>query len=216
MTDQKRARLLIADDHKLIAQACANMLEPEFEVVDVVTDGLALIQAAVERKPEVVITDVFMPQLNGLDAGEQIKQMKPATKLVFLTMDRSPDIAVEAFRRGASGYVLKDCAAEELIAGVRCDLCDQLYLSPIIAKDVIELMLRAGVPSSPEERKITGRQKEILQLLAEGKPMKEIAYILGVQPGTIAFHKYRVMKTLNVDTNAALIKYANSHYMLAK
>ena len=216
MTDQKRARLLIADDHKLIAQACANMLEPEFEVVDVVTDGLALIQAAVERKPEVVITDVFMPQLNGLDAGEQIKQMKPATKLVFLTMDRSPDIAVEAFRRGASGYVLKDCAAEELIAGVRCALCDQLYLSPIIAKDVIELMLRAGVPSSPEERKITGRQKEILQLLAEGKPMKEIAYILGVQPGTIAFHKYRVMKTLNVDTNAALIKYANSHYMLAK
>ena len=216
MTDQKRARLLIADDHKLIAQACANMLEPEFEVVDVVTDGLALIQAAVERKPEVVITDVFMPQLNGLDAGEQIKQMKPATKLVFLTMDRSPDIAVEAFRRGASGYVLKDCAAEELIAGVRCALCDQLYLSPIIAKDVIELMLRAGVPSSPEERKITGRQKEILQLLAEGKSMKEIAFILNLKPGTVAFHKYQIMDVLGIKTSAGLIEYAIKHHMISE
>jgi DNA-binding NarL/FixJ family response regulator len=216
MRNQYRARILIADDHKLIAQGCAKLLEPEFDVIGVVTDGLALIQAAAELRPHVVILDVFMPQLNGLDAGEQIKQANWATKLVYLTMDPSPDIAVEALRRGASGYVLKDCAAEELTVAVRRALCGETYLCPLITQDAIELMLRATATPAGDEKKISGRQKEILQLHAEGKAMKEIALILGVQPGTIAFHKYRIMKALGVDSNAALVQYAISHHMIAK
>jgi DNA-binding NarL/FixJ family response regulator len=216
MRDKHRARLLMADDHRLVADACRRLLEPEYDVVGVVTNGRALVQAAVELRPAVVILDVFMPELNGLDAGEQIKQVNCATKLVYLTMDPSPDIAVEALRRGASGYVLKDCAAEELIVAVRRVLCGESYLSPLITKGTIEFMLRANAGPAQEEKKTTARQREIVQLHAEGKSMKEIAHVLGVQPGTIAFHKYRIMKALGIDTNAALVQYAINHHMVAK
>jgi DNA-binding NarL/FixJ family response regulator len=216
MRDKHRARLLIADDHKLIAEACKKLLEPEFDVVGVVTDGLVLMQTVAERWPEVVILDVFMPRLNGLDAGEQIKQTNRKTKLVYLTMDPSPEVAVEAFRRGASGYVLKNCAVEELIVAVRRALCGESYLSPLIADDAIEFMLRAKATYTRDEEKISVRQKEILQLHAEGKAMKEIACILGLQPATVAFHKYRMMKALRIDTSAGLVEYAISHHMISK
>jgi DNA-binding NarL/FixJ family response regulator len=196
MGDNHRSRLLIADNHKLVADACKKMLEPEFDVVGVVTNGRALVQAAVELRPEVVILETLMPELNGLDAGEQIKQANWMIKLVYLTMNSSPDTAVEALRRGASGYVLKDCAAEELLVAVRRAACGNSYLSPLITKSTLQLMLRANAPSSPDKKTITPRQREILQLHAEGKAMKEIAQILGLQPGTIAFHKYRIMKAL--------------------
>jgi DNA-binding NarL/FixJ family response regulator len=216
MRDHHRARLLIADDHKLIADACKKLLEPEFTVVGVVTNGRALVQAAAELWPEVVILDIYMPELNGLDAGEQIKQANRAIKLVYLTMDSSPDTAVEALRRGASGYLPKDCAAEELNIAVRRVLCGDSYLSPLITKNTLDLMLRANTSSPPDQKKITGRQKEILQLHAEGKALKEIAHILGLQPGTIALHKYQVMKILGISTNAGLIAYALKHHMVAK
>jgi DNA-binding NarL/FixJ family response regulator len=216
MRDKHRARLLIADDHKLIAEACKKLLEPEFDVVGMVTDGLALMQTVAELWPEVVILDVFMPRLNGLDAGEQIKQADWTMKLVYLTMDPSPELAVEAFRRGASGYVLKNDEADELIVAVRRVLRGECYLSPLITEDAIEFILRAKTTSIGDEQRITVRQKEILQLQAEGRGLKEIGDILGLQPGTIAFHKSRLMKVLGINTNSGLVQYAISHHMISK
>jgi DNA-binding NarL/FixJ family response regulator len=215
MESRHRPRLLIADDHVLIAEACRNLLEPEFQVVGVVSDGHALLKAAPELKPDVVIVDIAMPQLNGLDAGEQIKQKNHAIKLIYLTMNVRPDVAAEAFRRGASGYVLKHCTAEELMVAIRRVLRGESYLSPLITKDTVEFLLRTGAAYS-EEKRISGRQSEVLQLLAEGKSMKEIAYILQLKPGTVAFHKYRIMEVLGLKSNAELIEYAIKHHMVAE
>ncbi len=215
MEGRHRPKILIADDHVLIAEACKNLLEPEYEVVGVVSDGRALLQATAELKPDVVILDIAMPQLNGLDAGEQLKQKHRSVKLVYLTMNMGADVAAEAFRRGASGYVLKHCSADELIVAVRRVLRGESYLSPLITKDTVDFLLRSGAVYS-EQKHISGRQSEVLQLLAEGKSMKEIAYILQLKPGTVAFHKYRIMEVLGIKTNAELIEYAISHHMLAK
>jgi DNA-binding NarL/FixJ family response regulator len=215
LESRHRPRLLIADDHVLIAEACKNLLEPEFQVVGVVCDGHALLKAAPELKPDVVIVDIAMPQLNGLDAGEQIKQKDHAIKLIYLTMNVRPDVAAEAFRRGASGYVLKHCTADELIVAIRRVLRGESYLSPLITKDTVEFLLRTGAAYS-EEKRISGRQSEVLQLLAEGKSMKEIAYILQLKPGTVAFHKYRIMEVLGLRSNAELIEYAIKHHMVAE
>ena len=215
MENRHRARILIADDHKLVAEACKGLLEPEFEVVAMVTDGRALLQAAAELRPDVVILDISMPQLNGLDAGEQIKQKHRSTKLIYLTMALGPDVAAEAFRRGASGYVLKQCNAEELTIAVRRVLRGESYLSPLITKDTVEFLLRSRA-SYQEEKHISGRQSEVLQLLAEGKSMKEIAYILQLKPGTVAFHKYRIMDVLGIKTSAGLIEYAIKHHMVSQ
>jgi DNA-binding NarL/FixJ family response regulator len=212
--NRNRTRILIADDHTLIAEACKKLLEPEFEVVGIVADGRALVHLAAELRPDVIVLDVAMPQLNGLDAGEQIKQKHPAVKLIYLTMNPRPDVAAEAFRRGASGYVLKHCSADELTIAVRRVLRNESYMSPLITKDTVEFLLRSGATFS-EEKRITGRQSEVLQLFAEGKSMKEIAYLLNLRPGTIAFHKYRIMEVLGVKTNAELIEYAIKRHMVA-
>jgi DNA-binding NarL/FixJ family response regulator len=212
--NRNRTRILIADDHTLVAEACKKLLEPEFEVVGIVADGRALVHLAAELRPDVIVLDVAMPQLNGLDAGEQIKQKHPAVKLIYLTMNPRPDVAAEAFRRGASGYVLKHCSADELTIAVRRVLRNESYMSPLITKDTVEFLLRSGATFS-EEKRITGRQSEVLQLFAEGKSMKEIAYLLNLRPGTIAFHKYRIMEVLGVKTNAELIEYAIKRHMVA-
>src|ERR1700745_3934348 len=156
MPQQQRARLLIADDHTLLAEACKNLLEPEFEVVGIVDNGRALLRMACELKPEVVVLDIAMPQLNGLDAGDQIKHLLPATKLVFVTMNMAPEVAAEAFRRGASGYVVKSCGAEELVRAVRRALKSESYLSPVITKDTVDFLLRS-TDSYAEEKRITPR-----------------------------------------------------------
>jgi len=214
MESRHRPKILIADDHTLVAEACKNLLEPEFEVVGIVADGRALLKAAAELKPDVVIVDIAMPQLNGLDAGEQLKQKNRALKVVYLTMNNRPDVAAEAFRRGASAYVLKHCTADELTIAVRRILRGESYLSPLITKDTVEFLLRSGTPFT-EEKRISSRQSEVLQLLAEGKSMKEIAYILQLKPGTVAFHKYRIMEVLDLKSNAELIEYALRHHMIA-
>jgi DNA-binding NarL/FixJ family response regulator len=215
MENRHRARVLIADDHKLVAEACKGLLEPEFDVVGTVSDGRELLQAAAELRPDVVILDISMPQLNGLDAGEQIKQKSRGTKLIFLTMMLGPDVAAEAFRRGASGYVLKHCNAEELVIAVRRVLRGESYLSPAITKDTVEYLLRSGAVYK-EQKHISGRQSEVLQLLAEGKSMKEIAFILNLKPGTVAFHKYQIMDVLGIKTSAGLIEYAIKHHMISE
>jgi len=213
MPNHHRARLLIADDHTLLAEACKNLLEPEFEVVGIVDNGRTLLELARTTRPDVVVLDIAMPQLNGLDAGDQIKRTLPATKLVFLTMNMSPDIAAEAFRRGASGYVVKSSAAAELVTAIRRAIRSESYLSPLITKETVDFLLRCGL-SSGGEKQITSRQSEVLQLLAEGMSMKEIASVLNVKPGTVAFHKYKIMETLGFKTNAQLLQYAIKHHLI--
>jgi len=206
------ARVLIADDHRLVADTCKSTLEPEFEVVGVVTDGRALVRAASSLKPDIVLLDIAMPHLNGLDAGQQIKAKLPNVKLVFLTMNTAADVAAEAFRRGASAYVLKQSAAEELVAALRKVARGESYLSPLITRETVTHLLNRAKTES-DEKEITTRQSEILQLLAEGKSMKEAAAILDLKAGTIAFHKYRMMQTLGLKTNAELLEYAIKRQM---
>ena len=207
------ARILIADDHQLMADACKNLLEPEFLVVGIVTDGRHLADAVAEFKPDIILLDIYMPRLNGLDAGEQAKKKNPRLKLIFLTMTLAEDVAAEAFRRGASGYVLKQSAGTELLLAVRKVNRGESYLSPLIAKETVTFLLNKGERFA-EEKRITRRQSEILQLLAEGLSMKQIADVIDVKPGTVAFHKYRMMETLNINTNAELLGYALRHQMI--
>jgi DNA-binding NarL/FixJ family response regulator len=213
MQHRHRARLVIADDHTLVAEACKNLLEPEFEVLGLVDNGQALLRLVSETKPDVVVLDIAMPQLNGLDAGSQIKHLLPTTKLVYLTMNMSPEVAAEAFRRGASAYVVKSATVAELMTAVRRALKSESYLSPLITKETVDFLLRSRHPYS-EERRITRRQSEVLQLLAEGMSMKEVASVLNVKPGTVAFHKYRIMDLLGLRTNAELLQYAIKHHMM--
>ena len=213
MREQKpAARILIADDHQLLADACKSLLEPEFQVAGVVTDGRRLIAAATELRPDIIILDIHMPHLNGLDAGGQVKQKLPGVKLVFLTMTMEAEVATEAFRRGASAYVLKQSAGDELLLAVRKVSQGASYLSPLIAKETMTYLLNQEAISG-EEKSITTRQSEILQLLAEGMSMKEVATLLDIKPGTVAFHKYQMMQTLNVKTNAELLEYAIKRHM---
>src|SRR5215471_1847606 len=214
MEPRHRARLLIADDHTLVAEACKSLLERDFQVVGIVNNGRELLRVAPELKPDVVILDVAMPQLNGLDAGEQLKRLMPSCKLVFMTMNMAPDVAAEAFRRGASGYVVKSATAAELVTAVWRALRSESFLSPLITKDTVEFLLRKE-SSFSEERRLTPRQNEILQLLAEGMSMKEIASVLNLKLGTVAFHKYNLMQTLGVKTNAALLQYAIKHHLIS-
>jgi len=215
MEPRHRARLLIADDHTLLAEACKNLLEPEFDVVGIVDNGRALLQLASELKPEIVILDIAMSQLNGLDAGKQIKHLLPATKLVFLTMNMSPEVAAEAFRRGASAYVVKSSAASDLVRAIRRALRSESYLSPDITKETVDFLLRSGT-SQPLEKRLTPRQNEILHLLAEGMSMKAIAAVLNLKPGTVAFHKYKMMERLGLKSNAELLQYAIRHHLGAE
>jgi DNA-binding NarL/FixJ family response regulator len=201
------ARVLIADDHRLVAETCKSAIEPEFEVVGVVTDGRALLEAANALKPNIVLLDIGMPNLNGLDAGEQIKRKMPNVKLVFLTMNQGADVAADAFRRGASAYVLKQSAAEELLTALRKVVRGESYLSPLITRETVTHLLNQN-KGPAQEKAITTRQSEILQLLAEGKSMKEAGSILNLATGTVAFHKYRMMQSLGIKTNAELLEYA--------
>lgn len=208
-----RPRLLIADDHTLVAEACKKVLEPEFQVVAIVTNGRDLLRLASELDPSVIILDISMPQLNGLDAGEQLQHLVPSCKLVYLTMNMAPDVAAEAFRRGASGYVVKSSAAEELVIAVRRALRSESYISPFITRETVEFLLRSD--QGLADKRLTRRQSEILQLLAEGMSMKEIANTLNLKPGTIAFHKYNIMQILGLKTNAGLLQYAIKHHLIA-
>lgn len=202
-----RTRVLIADDHRLVAEACAKMLQSEFDVVGVVSDGQALVQAVMELKPDVAIIDISMPKLNGLSAAQQIKSKLPRLKLVFLTMNPDVEIAAEAFRQGASGYVLKQSGSDELVDALRNVVRGLSYLSSRVARETLTHLLRKP-PQREQEKQATPRQTEILQLLAEGQTMKQIASALDITQGTVAFHKYQMMRKLGITSNAGLYAYA--------
>ena len=203
-----RPRILIADDHTFVAQSVEKLLETVFDVVGIVKDGHAMVRAAADLKPDVILIDVGMPVMNGLDAGGRVKEILPAIKLVYLTMNPDLEIAIEAFRRGASGYLLKTCAASELVTVVRQVLRGKSYLSPILKDDANFLHWQQKPAMVNEGERLTARQREVLQLLAKGKRMKEIGILLKMSTRTVAFHKYRMMAVLGIDSNAELLRYA--------
>jgi DNA-binding NarL/FixJ family response regulator len=210
-----RSRVLIADDHNLVAELCKRLLETEFNVVGTVSDGRALVRAAAELKPDVVVLDIAMPILNGLDAGRQLKEMLPAIKLVYLTMNPDAELAAEAFRRGASGYLLKTCAAAEMVVSVREVLRGKAYISSALSRDTVNFLRRQDKELAREDERLTERQREVLQLLAEGKVMKEVGGILHMTTRTVAYHKYRIMEVLGAKSSAELVKYAVRNHMVA-
>ena len=211
---ENRLKLIVADDHTLVAEACKKMLETEYDVVATVADGHELIRVAATLKPHVIIIDVGMPLLNGLDAGRRVKKMLPSVKLVYLTMNHDADLAAEAFRSGASAYLLKTCAASELRVAVREVLNGMSYLSPAIAKDTVAVLLQQKTRSIENGDHLTDRQRDVLQLLAEGKSMKEVGSVLNLTTRTVAFHKYRIMEAIDARSNADLVRYAMERHLL--
>jgi DNA-binding NarL/FixJ family response regulator len=202
-----RTRVLLADDHLMLVEALKKVLEVEYDIVGSVGDGLALLNAAEKLRPDVVVLDIAMPLLNGLDAGRQLRDNLPAVKLVFLTMNEDPYLVGEAFRSGASAYLLKQGAALELTRAIADVLKGKTYVTPCIAGGLANISLL-----DPETRghapQPTARQRQVIQLLAEGRSMKEIADLLHITMRTVASHKYRVMEILQIKTSAELVRYA--------
>ncbi|PYT10698.1 MAG: DNA-binding response regulator [Acidobacteria bacterium] len=184
----------------------AALLRDKFTLLRTVYDGRALVAAAAELNPDVVVTDIGMPLLNGLDAIRQIKSARPATKIIILTMHAEPDLAADAFRAGASGYLLKTSPGEELVEAVRQVAQGRAYLTSLIAKDLITVLLDAK--KEPTGEKLTGRQREVLQLIAEGRTMKEVASLLHISPRTAESHKYEIMEVLGAQNTAELVQHA--------
>ena len=210
----RRPRILLADDHRMLLDAFQRLLEPRCEIVGTASDGRALVDLAVNTRPDVVVLDISMPRLNGIDACAQLRRKMPRVRFVFLTVNEDPDIAAEAIGLGASGYLLKNSASGELFTAIEHALADKIYITPLVTKGKpLDAFLRnANEPGV----KLSGRQREVLQLLAEGLLMKEIAEILHVSERTVAFHKYTIMDQLGVKTSAQLVQYALEHGMLEK
>lgn len=207
----KRPRVLLADDHKIVVEGLRNLLEPEFELVGTVEDGRALVAAAAELRPDVIVADISMPLLNGIEAARQIKKADSGAKIVFLTMHPDVTYATRAFEAGASGYVLKHSAPSELVTAIREALKGRTYVTPMIAKDVLQSFMDRSHKREDVFHKLTPRQREILQLVTEGRSAKGIASLLNVSPRTVEFHKYRMMEDLGLRTNAELIQFAIKH-----
>jgi len=205
-----QARIFLADDHTLLLEAFTNLLEPKYEVVGTATDGREMLKQVKQLKPDVVVLDINMPNLNGFDAGEKLKKTLPDIKLLFLTVNEDPELVTEAFRIGANGYLLKNSASSELFQAIDAVLGGSNYVTPSIAKDMISSFIK-NPAGSKVHGNLTLRQREVLQLLAEGKTMKEIASILSITPRTVAFHKYQMMEELDIKTNSELIQYAIKH-----
>jgi DNA-binding NarL/FixJ family response regulator len=214
MSGGYRPRIVIADDHILIAEACSQLLGAEFNIVGIVNNGQDLVDFVCRLTPDVALIDITMPLLNGLDACELIRKMRRTVKVVFLTMNMDPAVAAEAFRRGASGFLPKTAASSELPIAIRTVLDGKQYISPLIAFDSFDLKTEyegtSGFPGL-----LTSRQKQVVQLLAEGKSMKEVAWHLNLAARTVAFHKYRIMEILHLENYADLVQYAMKEHMIS-
>jgi DNA-binding NarL/FixJ family response regulator len=207
----KPQAILLADDHTILLEALQALLTPEFDVVGVVTDGRTLVSESLRLKPDLVVLDIAMPLLGGLEAGRQIRAQCNDIRLVYLTMNSDPEMAAEALRIGALGYVLKASATSELRTAIRQALDGRSYITPLITRDVVDSLIdqRKRLPV------LTSRQCEVLQLLAEGRSMKEVGAILKLTPRTVAFHKYRMMEQLRVRSSAELVRFAVKHGVVA-
>jgi len=202
-----RARVLLADDHVLLLEAFRRMLEPAVEVVGAVADGAALVEHALLLEPDLVVADVSMPRMNGLEAARRLRGDLPGTRVVFLTVNEDPQMAAEAFALGASGYLLKCSTATELNDAIRAVLAGRRYLSKRLAGGDPDALPAAAAADRPLEQ-LTLRERDVLKLLAEGLTMKEIGAQLGIATRTVAFHKYRMMESLGLHTSAELVSFA--------
>ena len=203
----RRARIVLADDHTLLLETFKNFLEPEFEVVGTFLDGRSLVEGVKSLYPDVIVLDIAMPLMSGLSAGLRLKEELPDVKLIYLTMNQRADVAAEAFKLGASGYLLKNSAASELTHAIREALKGRSYITPLITEGMVGSLVQE-LKHGKTNRKLSPRQTEVLQLLAEGHSMKQVAAILNVTPRTVSFHKYTIMERLQIKTGAELIQYA--------
>ncbi|HEX9725633.1 MAG TPA: response regulator transcription factor [Vicinamibacteria bacterium] len=214
----KRHRILLADDHAIVLEGISKILEPHFDLVGRAEDGRALLETAQRLRPDAVVIDIGMPLLNGIDAARQLAKTVPHTKVVFLTMHSDPAYVREAFSAGASGYVLKQSAGSELLFALQEVLNGRYFVTPRVAGEVVGGFLRGegGTPDTSRASKLTDRQREVLQLVAEGQSVKEIAATLDVSVKTVEFHKRRLMDQLGVRTTAGLTKYALTHGLISE
>jgi DNA-binding NarL/FixJ family response regulator len=206
-----RPRLLLADDHTLLLEGIRLMLEPEFDLVGSVEDGQALLEAAKTLRPDVVLLDISMPILNGIDAARRLRKLLPSTRLIFVTMHADADYVSEAFRVGAMGYLLKRAAASELLTAIREVLKGNHYVSPLVTRNALKSLISSSKPTGRFSDRLTPREREILQLVAEGRSRKEIAGILNISVKTVEFHKGKLMQKLNLQTSADFTRYAIEH-----
>jgi DNA-binding NarL/FixJ family response regulator len=207
----KRTRLLLADDHKIILDGLRSLLESEFEIVGTAGDGRALVAATEQLRPDVIVVDISMPLLNGIEAVRQIKKLDKRVKVIFLTMHPDVTYAIRAFEAGASGYVLKHSASSELLTAIHEAIKGRTYVTPMIAGELLQAYQGETYGQAEEMQQLTQRQREILQLLVEGNSAKEIANLLNISPRTVEFHKYNMMSKLNLKSLSALIQYGIKH-----
>ena len=210
-----RPRVLLADDHTLVLDGFRKLLEDQCEVVGVAEDGRTLLRMAQEFQPDIVTLDISMPQLNGVDAARKLKKILPLTKLIFVTMHADPAYVNEAFKAGASGYLLKRSAGSELLQAIQSVMDGQCYVTPLVAKGLVKSVITGDRLAVSEDEPLTARQREVLQLVAEGMTVKEIASTLNISPKTVEFHKSHIMTQLDLHTTAELTKYALVHGLIA-
>jgi NarL family two-component system response regulator LiaR len=201
-------RVLLADDHVLLAQALTHVLSQRYEIVDTVGDGRALQAAARKHKPDVIVTDITMPLMNGLESVRSLRKDSYVPKIVFLTMHADTELARECFNCGAAAFVTKECGFDELIVAIETVMANRQYLSPRIAAGLVDILREEHVTSTADFDPLTSRQREILQLFAEGKTMKEIASVTNLSTRTVEWHKYRIMRLLHVQRSAELVQHA--------
>ena len=203
-----RTTVLMADDHALLMDGLIPLVRQEFEIIGVARDGRAMIQMARHHHPDVIVSDISMPHLNGIDAARILQKEANCAKLLFMSMHADLPLVAEAFRAGASGYILKVCSADEFVKAIHCVAKGNTYITPLLAGDLVSTLLTANKAEVSRENSLTLRQREVLQLLAEGKTMKEVAALLGISTRTAESHKYEIMRKLGVQTTAGLIRYA--------
>jgi DNA-binding NarL/FixJ family response regulator len=203
-----KPRILLADDHALVLEGFRRILGTHYDLFGTVGDGRALLAAAKTTQPDIVILDVSMPLLNGIDAAAQLKKICPTAKIIIVTMHADPEYVRSAFEAGASAYVLKRSAVDELEQAIRAVLGGHSYITPLITKELVDVFLSTA---SEKPKGLTPRQREVLRFLAEGRTAKEIANLLNITSRTVEFHKGQIMDHLNLKTTADLIKYALTH-----
>lgn len=208
-----RPRVLLADDHTLLLEAFEKLLAEECDVVGAVSNGQALLEAASRLRPDIAVVDIGMPLLNGIDAARRLKQLEPDIRIIFLTMNEDPDLAAEAFRAGASGYLLKRSAASELLTAIRETMKRRSYVTSLVTAGLMGSMMQDREQKKKAEN-LTPRQREVIQLIVEGRSMKEVAAMLNITPRTVAFHKYQIMSQLRIRTTAELIQYAIKRHIV--
>jgi len=209
-----KPRILLADDHTLVLEGFKRILQDQCELVGMVQNGRALLEIAAEQRPDIIFLDISMPLLNGIDAARQLRQRLPGVKIIFVTMHADPAYVAAAFKAGAAGYLLKRSAFDELEQAIKAVLSGNFYVTPLITKDVVGGMLTGASDQPLSFEDLTVRQREVLQLLAEGHSVKETAKVLSISPRTVEFHKAQIMAQLNLHTTVELVKYAMTHGLI--